>query len=291
MIRLTIDEKGETFSLVQNSTVPLVYLDTCAFMDVATSHAERFGKALLRHGGTLGVSWIGFVELAYVDEPTTNANELLLAHVWPSVVFLETDGSVVAAKENQLLGGSRDVFAPHIHTQFAAEFAKMRRNDSVDPLDPQGFLGMMRSPEMRRSFSASMAHATSEAVEMFNDTRRKFDTDPGVRKRILARPSGTPRQHPTFYAYLEVLKHLVRNNMRITANHVKDSWHTVVPLSYCDYVVLDRTWAHIALETQNRLDKAGLLTHRASVYPVSRLSDFLRDLEGGESSSTAVNRP
>ncbi len=50
-------------------------------------------------------------------------------------------------------------------------------------------------------------------------------------------------------------------------HHLRDFWHTVVPISYCNFVVLDKAWCEIARQVQQRLRETGLLTNEAEIFP------------------------
>jgi hypothetical protein len=73
---------------------------------------------------------------------------------------------------------------------------------------------------------------------------------------------------------------IAKDNLNVAdLNNVTDFFHTVVPISYCSVVLLDKAWVHRSSRVQTSVRRAGLLTHKALVFRIKNMSDCLSALE------------
>ena len=74
---------------------------------------------------------------------------------------------------------------------------------------------------------------------------------------------------------------LVNTHIQISRNHTIDFLHAVVPIAYCDFVLLDKHWRTQVEHARARLNAAGLSAPIAKVFSgrSNELDHFLCELE------------
>jgi hypothetical protein len=275
-------------AIFQQVTSPFVYLDHFAVMEIARRHRKRFAGALKRAGGTWGLSWVNFLEFATTDEREAALAERLMAAVLPNIVFVEVESLVVSLREDKAL---LKPFAtnPSIHEELAVIYARYSWGKSLDPLSPEGFVRTWREPDLKAALLRILEGATEQMVSMVEETRRRRLTEAQVRRNLevsLRRKLGIPkaatlRVPPTRFVALEAIRHMIVESINLSdGHHLRDYWHTVVPISYCDFVVLDKHWYRVAVGIQKRLRRERMLTHHARVFrSLTGIEELLRSLE------------
>jgi hypothetical protein len=270
---------GGRAQIEQVSLNPLVYLDHAPLMEVAQAQARRFASALIGAGGTLGLSFVNLIEISNVSAPTGAMIQELIDRVWPHIIFLEAEFGAVIAQENQLLGGVRIPLPPQINRDMGAAYGRLSGTESLDPQNPKGFVEVIRSESFRLALGPEVEKAAAQGRSYLEQARQKIAENEALAKRIKAQPKGLRIQYPTRYVAQEILRGLLRSKSRMDPHNYNDLWHTVVPVSYCDLVVLDKQWAENARQVQERLRARGLLTHEAKVFSVGQLEEALKELD------------
>jgi NAD-dependent oxidoreductase involved in siderophore biosynthesis len=124
--------------------------------------------------------------------------------------------------------------------------------------------------------------ACVRANQLLAQQREKFGSDNAFRAEMKRAPKGPVIQAPTRYVADEIRRSLIRDaTAPMTTNDWADFFHTIVAVSYCDFVILDRRWFAAATQAQRRLKKAGLLedVHFARVFSVGKLTDFWAEFD------------
>lgn len=251
----------------------LVYLDHAALMDIADRYAEEFADALARRKADLAISRLNFIELAEVSDETAKSVESLLRRVFPHVAFIELLFEKVIEEEDRLTAG-RSEYPPHHDASLLREYID---HESINPIDPTSFFARCRTPDAIESARRGWGKGIPPSAAAIAYAQAIYQSDPVVRRRINRRPTGDPAIRPTRYVADEADKFLIKNRLRTTdGRHTRDHFHLVVPLSYCDFVVLDANWHEAARQIQNTLRETGLLSHVAKVFRTKDVAEFVR---------------
>ena len=72
---------------------------------------------------------------------------------------------------------------------------------------------------------------------------------------------------------------LVDSGKKVERSDVIDVGHAVVPVAYCDYVLLDSHWRTQVEIAKRRIAAAGMTFPMAKVFSAPGIEDFLRELE------------
>src|SRR5262249_47318897 len=103
---------------------------------------------------------------------------------------------------------------------------------------------------------------------------------PGIRHL----PSSPQPQKGTLLILCELVRALSEDKRtKITRNDVDDLFHAVVPLAYCDFVLLDKSWEDKVERIRKRLKAAGRSVPIARVFSGKEngIERFLCELGSG----------
>jgi len=243
MIRREMNAGGVPIA-IQQDVAPTVYLDHWALRKFSqdSALAQRFTRTLEGRGGTLALSWLNLAEFSKVtDHDQGKMAEEFYAVNLPRIFFLDSDPFSVIQRVDEMLSG--------------------RARVSVAQHADAGFL-------------STFVHLKSDTPTSF--TVREIFT------AVARLPSGPVIQRGTRYVLRELARtFLIDQGVRVSRNHAIDFMHAVVPVSYCEFVLLDKHWETQVELVRSRLSKTALNVPLAQVY--SEKSDgierFFGDLE------------
>jgi hypothetical protein len=145
----------------------------------------------------------------------------------------------------------------------------------VDPLDPKGFLLQLRNPGTANGFQTAYRLLVEELKAGLEGARCMYQHDDNARTEVTSPPKGEPVRHPTRYIFEQTFYSIVKDNLNIdNPNNIADFFHMVVSVSYCNLVLLDKSWEERAHQVQNCLRNVGLLTHDAAVFSAKTQDQF-----------------
>ncbi len=229
--------------VIPELTQPTVYLDYWLLADLAREPVTgaKFRDSLIKSGGTLYLSWAHLVELFGLGKgPTYDSFCSYLAAFDRSFVLIDSDALSVIRREKTWNPGKQN---PVLDEEFlrclvanwsgTAEINMGCLLDAVSK-DPTVFPKLQ---DMHRKHRAALKKA-------FDDARELYNKDHEARRRADAtKYFYVPNTPPTEYLYKQIVRECVRTSEAFNASDGLDFEHCVVPLSYCDFVVLDKKWA------------------------------------------------
>jgi hypothetical protein len=280
MIEFTINSNDE-LAVGQVEVSPAVYLDHWALRRLSENEmlAKRMVSALQSRNGTLALSALNLAEFAKVTigEQAENAENLVEA-ILPNVFFIEFDLFVVIKREDELLAGGPPT-PPHADMDLLRVFAQLKPN-SLNPFTACNLFKVVQKPQLAVRLDG-LADTIVNRVEALRDT---LDVDEDFQATIRRLPSGPQIQRGTRIVLRELVRSLlVDGQTKITRNHAIDLLHAVVPIAYCDLVLLDKYWETQVDRARSRLNKARVSAPIAKVFSGKRggVEDFLCELESG----------
>jgi hypothetical protein len=108
--------------------------------------------------------------------------------------------------------------------------------------------------------------ATSSSVG-FKSLRKHYAEDTEFAKAVRKPPKGSAVLPATRLLLRELLGFFVKSTTKkLTRNDAADFFHAIVPLAYCDYVLLDGHWATQASVAAHRLYQAGQIETIAQAF-------------------------
>ena len=271
----------------QQDVAPTVYLDHWALRKISADQtlADRLTAALKSQHGTLALSWLNLSEFRKVtrEEQVRNADNLLEA-MQPQIFFLEVDFDAVISRENTLLAGGPPA-PPHGDVDFLRESITSARNL---------FMQVVQDRQRAQRFDA-LTDAIAERINILRSNlatlQRGKDRVSFIKSALLefqpviTQPlSGLQMQRGTRFLLYEFLRALlIDTKTKLTRNYVTDLFHAVVPVAYCDFVLLDSHWKTKVGQVSTSLNKAGLSIPIARVFSgkANEIHRFLCMLEAG----------
>jgi len=278
MIGFVIGRSGD-LEIVQRDFSPTVYLDHWALLSFAENETlgTRLTAALKSQNGTLALSWLNVVEFTKVmAEGQARSVKQLLEMNLPRVFFLEVEPFSVIRREDELLAG-RPLVAPHADLDFLREFAHIKPM-SLNSFTAHGLFKAVQDSPLGRSFEG----LADSVVARVKALRYELDRSPSFQSAVRRSPSGSQIQRGTRFLLREMLRTLlVDKRMKITRNHAIDLLHAVVPVAYCDLVLLDKHWETQVDRVRQRFVAARMRVPMAKVFSARRngLDRFLTELE------------
>lgn len=229
------------------------YCDHYALRRVSEDEAlaAQLVAVLKASGGSLAVSWLNLGEYATVtDREQRLEAERLLDRILPAIFPLDVDAGAVSKRE---LSGD---LHPHVDRAIATLFVKNRLSISASGLDLRisaaGVFDPLNHPRLIRS-KHRLASMTQRALKKL---RQHHGDDPTFRRLVMnADRKPETRAATTTDAVMRGLAaSLFPDSCReITLNDAIDFLHAVVPVAFCDVVLLDGAMHDLVERARRRL--------------------------------------
>lgn len=273
MLKLDMDINGRLI-LKMEVVSPAVYLDLCALMNLAEDNilGNKFRTILNQRKGTLLIASLHLVELSDVlDAKKIGLYELFLDSLLDHLGFIDVAPNRVIKKENRRLMGDKNINPPGDEQLLDFFSEKMLSIQTIEPLTFRGFLA--------KFVRSDIADKKKKFHLQFNPDIEQLRKEKQKAKNYFAKINKVPqdmnRGALTKYIYYDIFSSLICENKDYSSNGWRDFYHTVVPLAYCDYLVLDKEFAHKAKTTVNRLRRNKYIVQTAEVFSVGKIGEFL----------------
>jgi hypothetical protein len=291
MIELTISKDGGFVN--QWCASPTVYLDHWAWIKISKDEilAKRFSRALKAQNGTLAFSWLNIIEFSKVTnaEHGRKANGLLDA-IWPQVFVLYPNFLKVIEQEDKILAGG-ERFALH------GDLETLRSILKISPLNPNS-LYPLRAPklfDLAAKTGVTFDDNADLLIDQIESWWQDYCNNPEFCSAVNRTPKGNKTEFGTRFIARELLRSFIKDRGLQTGknrrHHAMDVSHAIVPVAYCDYVLLDGHWAIQVEQTRKRIRDGGASFHMAKVFSEKEngLEKFLQELESRTSAVGATS--
>jgi hypothetical protein len=253
MLEITIGKNGELVA-GQRLTSPAVYLDHWALRAASENPrlSDRLTRALEARNGTLVVSWANIAEFSSLDQRAARTAEEFLDPQLPRLFFRDFNAFDVIRREDELLAGGLPA-PPHADLDLLRLVVGLRP-EGVRPIT---CVGMLTEVSGNRLESTERMKATF--VDRAGGLRAEYIDDKAFKALVDRSLQGRPAPRGTFVLLREIVAGLMRDKTAaITPNDAMDFFHTIVPVAYCDIVLLDGRWRDQVDRVRSRLDRAGV---------------------------------
>lgn len=278
MMSLSVNSSGELVA-GQRAVPPVVYLDHWALRLFSEDPAwrTRLTAALVSRDGTLTLSWANLAEFATVgDQRQARDAEALIESLLPRIFLLEVNPFIVIGREDQLLAGGPPL-APHGDAEILRALVMLKpRTPTV--LTAHDLFTVIRGEEA--------AERTERIADVFLNQiaqmRDEAATDRALQATLRRHAMTTPIQRGTRFILRELVRAILLDGARQTVrNDAFDFFHAVVPVAYCDFVLVDGYWEVQLNRVRSRLEESGFPVPMARVFSRRRdgLDRFIRELE------------
>ncbi len=253
MIEITIAANGE-LTAGQQLVFPAVYLDHWALRAVSevATLGGRLTEVLGKQGGTLVLSWANIAEFPGLDEQAARKAEHFIEAQLPRLFFQEHNPFEVIKRENALFAGGPPI-PPHADMDLLRLVVGLRPS-GVQPITCMGMFA-----EVSGQRSESVERMKAVFVEQVSSLRSEYLEDNEFRALVERSLGGQAAPRGTAIVLREVVAGLMRDKTApITPNDALDFFHTIVPVAYSDFVLLDGRWRDQVDRLRARLRRTGV---------------------------------
>jgi len=159
----------------------------------------------------------------------------------------------VIQSENEVLQGDR-AHSEWGHLALVKCFVIRQGTQSLNPLTAKDLFSNLQAPRILHGLDK----LGDQFVSRIENLRKHYAEDSEFAKAVRKLPKGSALLPATRFLLGELLGFFVKSTTkRLTRNDAADFFHTIVPLAYCDYVLLDGHWATQASVAAHRLYRSG----------------------------------
>lgn len=262
----------------QIANPPTVYLDTWALFDFIEDDklSDKFIKILNNLGGTLMLSIMSVLESVGLknQKQLQCLCDLIDLIGIDKVALLDFNFMRVNAKEKiyKKIGGLFLKISPAIDLKLLDTIIKIHKPE--DPLKISEIIlayrkdlenGKVLEENWEQSLFPIIARARNN-INALTNAKKRF------RKR--KEKANTCKFPCTEFLMETCIDYIVINeNMKMPDKEWRDIFHTIVPVAYCYFVLVDKKWLNFIKSTGLEYPQI------AKVYTRRNLSEFLKDLE------------
>lgn len=264
----------------QSFDSPTVYFDHWAICDFSDNLMlqDRFVKAMQVKHGTFILSHTNLAEFTNASDPRhADAAERFLERLMPNVYLTDFDLEKAEEFENQShYAGQR------MWPSSDLPMLKLVADQSITSGKGFTLAGYITLSHLHRN---RLSKIFNEANQNILDELNKQRTDSIYVEKARRSVPDTSRTK-TRVIMGELMRDLtIDMQATITLNDIVDWQHAVLPISCCDFILLDRKWEQRVQTMKNRITKQGLNMHLAKCFSKrsNGLDNFLNQLEAFES--------
>ncbi len=224
--------------------------------------AARLLALLSEQQGTVVVSPVQLSELCRTSPITLGRVHALLQAASPHLTFFDPRPKVVLRSEELLSRGVRTT------GPFSMDLLRTAvRTAEPWPPDLAVVFSELADPRSLAAFEHAVGRHARFLNRLLAGSRRRLLSDARFRSQVRSVPPVRPFPLGTRFLLQELWRGVIRDT-RFTPsrNDWLDFAHTLVPLAYCDAVLLDSGWAHRAKVALRRLRSAGATFQAAAVF-------------------------
>jgi hypothetical protein len=234
---------------------PMVYLDHWALNDISLDESlrERFVNVMNAKGGTFRLSAYNMVELSKQADSSQVDTILNMISSITDCGFINSDAKEVIEKENELIANPELIFEgknPSVEIEIVVAHVlaqnfpiKWHVSDIIRTVIPElptkamvsSNIKFVRDMQSLLKVGRTDRHHLQRAEQRFRNYKR----------------DGAKYQRPTREIYAMALDFVMRNSQMKMAEYSEwiDLFHVVVPVSYCDIVMVDKRWKSFVTQT------------------------------------------
>ena len=219
------------------SESPAIYLDHWALRKIASNQEwrARFLQAF-KTRGTLFFSTVHLAELAGNNSESIESVRSLLAAIGPHWMVINVNPFEVLEREATWTPNQK---APHVGDFFfkQGDFLKRLVTGTVSLTH---LVDMMGHAE-REALVAQTEHMCGTMVESISRFREAYKKDKTILDTTFP-DEGFNERNPMRYVLFQLMRRFTKDSFGLDTNHIRDFFHTAVPVAYANMVALDKHW-------------------------------------------------
>lgn len=271
MIQFDLDRSGQLV-VKQEFKRPVIYLDHWAIRRFADEQTlgTRFVETLKSSNGTWAISLLNFMEFIKMeDEGQARRFEELMDLAIPNLFFIDFMPFDVIDREAAILSG-----APR--NAAYGDVSLLKTFADTKPDSPRPFTAKSLVTTIIKNchqLESGLGEFQGTIMERLRHMRTQMLANKQLKKRVNGSSKSAVDRRTSLFVR-ELIGTLLRDNghekVLNDTNNAMDLLHAIVPVAYCDYVLLDAQWEHRVGEVRNRLRKHGVEIEPAKVFSQKR---------------------
>jgi hypothetical protein len=250
---------------------PMVYLDHWALNDLSlnTTYRDRFISIMNERAGTLRLSVVNMVEISKQGDKNQVKSILDMLRDIEDCGLINVDPHQVIQKENILISNPSSIVTVK---NPSAEVEIVRAHLLAHNRPATWHVADIIATAVSESPSKHMLESNRRFLTDMVRLLEKGRSDPGYLKKASDRfkrlkLQGPKYQTPTRELLVMTLDFVVRNSKMKMADYSEwqDLFHVIVPVSYCDIVMIDRRWKAFISQTGFSYPKIARVFDRRSL--------------------------
>lgn len=271
MLEISIKSGESNFQINQISPRPWIHLDHWALRHFSSTSQEkkRFLDLLERKGGTLCISWIAVFEIINHDKGKSLSDIIdFYRDLGNKFSFLQCNPmKVMNDEKNWKLGNTN----PGLDMETAVSYFRNIFGNELRQISfSQVIETIINNQEAHKKMKEKLKEHKDTGLQEFSKHRNRYIKDPS---KIAPKIKLETHLDVTSYIYYETLKQYVKGNSKIEPNDIPDIFYTIVPVSYCDFVMIDSKWVEFVRNTN---PEKGIVSR---IYSKKDLPVFFNDLD------------
>lgn len=278
MIELSTEEDTPLIAR-QTLVSPSVYLDHWAVRKLSEDIelCSRFVNAIKNRNGTLALSWLNLVEFSRVfDTSHANAAGKMVQDLYPNLFLIQIDPFIVIEQED-ILVNQTGIDPPHADNNLL-KGVLLLKPEKLGLFDAIQLFQAGQESDLSRSYD-SLVETTLRKTKELNE-RISDERDPEV--NLHKTKTSKAYSVGTRFILREIMRQLfLDRRTSLNENDAIDLVHTVVPTSYCDFILLDGRWRNLVERTRESFGKDNVGFTIAKPYSEKNngLGKFINDLQ------------
>ena len=282
-----IDHGNGQVEIRENFRGPIVYLDHWAINDISLDKVlnDKFIDVMNTKGGTFRLSVFNIIELSKQTDSSQLDSIFNMISSIPDCGLINIDPKEVITKENALISDPSLIFEvknPSAELDLVAAYITAHNH----PIEWH-VSDIIQSiiPELP---SKALSHSNSKFLQ---DMQRLLEVGRGDKKHLHKagqrfknlKKNGPKYQRPTREVFSMALDFVMRNSQMKMSEYSEwiDLFHVVVPVSYCDIVMVDKRWKTFISQTGFSYPEIAMVFDKKSSY------DFFKTIEGWKNTEPA----
>jgi hypothetical protein len=277
-----IDYGDNKIELQEHFNSPMVYLDHWALNDLSLNSIlrNRFVKLMNEKAGTFRLSLVNIAELINQSDKSQVNSILDMIDSITDCGFINVDHNEVIKKENILIA---DPLSISVVQNPSAEIEIVKIYLMAHNYPDRWHVSDVIRSALSESPSKYLNESNIDFLQHIQRVIKKCRTDEKCLKRALNRfrtlkTKGPQYEAPTRELLQMAIDFVVRNTgmKMLKYSEWQDLFHVIVPVSYCDLVLIDRRWQTFISQTGFSYLKI------AKVFDKSSLENFFETIENWE---------
>lgn len=271
-----LNNQGD-LEIMPHSSQPLIYHDTCMtwhLVDRSPDDRKSFMDTFTNSNGTLCLTAHTLNEILNRSKGAWYSNfQEYCEQIGDRFVFLLFNPFRVIEREPRYSGHELDcvVDVPLIKDAFLSFYLKDRSTPNLRCIFDYYYDHSKKRISLMASYQALLKELCRSAMSV----RSQYHSDNDKRRSAAKALRETLNdEHYTRYFTRFVLNDIAKNaQWKMDSNEAADFFHAIIPISWCDFVVLDKGWKELAVKAFNGKP------HSTRVFKIGEVTSYLETLK------------